>query len=163
MIQHLYPAPPPPSAAVPSGRRPSTPNSSPHRSPLSPLATAAAIAAPLTVIALAAALLLSFPPQQYAFYPRCPIYTNLHLLCPGCGTTRALAALLHGHLREALRLNALTTLLLPAAVLYAARCYWLFLHRTPGRTTPWPVLPVPALYTLLAITAVFTFVRNLPL
>ncbi len=54
-------------------------------------------AAPVAALLVAVALLLRFPPAQYAFYPQCPIHHSLGLLCPGCGATRALAALLHGH------------------------------------------------------------------
>ena len=65
----------------------------------------AVTAAPLICVGLAAMVLLLFPPGQYGFYPVCPVYRYLHVLCPGCGATRALAALLHGRVGEALRLN----------------------------------------------------------
>jgi hypothetical protein len=113
---------------------------------------------PLAVIALAAAILLLFPPEQYSFYPQCPVYRYLHLQCPGCGTTRALAALLHGHISEALRLNALTTLLMLPAAIYAALCCRRFLQRKP-LYLPHP--PQSALYAALAIAALFGIVRNL--
>src|ERR1700738_188127 len=108
--------------------------------------------AALATMATAAALLLRFPPDRYPIYPRCPIYTYLHLQCPGCGTTRALAALLHGHLLKALHFNPLTTLLLPIAALYAAHHYWQQRNR---ETQGWPHLPNYATYTLLTITAIF--------
>ncbi len=132
--------------------------------PLTPLrsrVTQPGYAAALFLIAATAlsALLIRFPPDQYAFYPRCPIATYLHLQCPGCGATRALSALLHGHLTQALQLNALTTLLLPIAVLYAAHHLWRQRHR---KTLTWPQPPAYATYTLLATAAVFTIARNLP-
>ncbi|CAN5532243.1 hypothetical protein BH10ACI4_BH10ACI4_15610 [soil metagenome] len=105
-----------------------------------------------------AALLILFPPDRYPFYPACPIATYLHLQCPGCGATRAFAALLHGHLSEALHLNALTTLLLPIAVVYYAWNLW------RQRTLPTITLLQPpsyAIYTLLATAALFAFARNL--
>lgn len=116
-------------------------------------------ATPLAVIAFAAAMLLRFPPEQYAqFYPQCPVFSFLHLQCPGCGTTRALAALLHGHINEALSLNALTTLLMPPAAIYTALCYARFLQRLPIR------LPQPsrsAIYAALAVAGIFMVVRNI--
>ena len=128
-------------------------NASPH----SRAASLTRAAAPVLIIGLAASLLLLFPPTQYTFYPQCPIYRSFHLLCPGCGTTRALAALLRGHLREALRHNALTTLMLPIAAAYAARSYSSLLHRESVR---WSQPPAAAIYMMIAITAVFTIVRN---
>lgn len=118
-------------------------------------------AAPFALVAAAIAVLRSFPPDQFHFYPRCPVFTYLHLQCPGCGTTRALAALLQGHLHQALQQNALTTLLLPFALLYAALVFYRALRARGGHPMRWPQLPTPALYALLAITAVFTFARNL--
>ena len=129
----------------------------PEPEPRSRYATFALAAAPLALIALAA-LLVRFPPEQYGFYPRCPVYAYLHLECPGCGSTRALAALLGGHVLAALKLNALTTLLAPAALAYGAMCYVQLLRRR----SIW--LPQPSPRTLraaFAVTLLFTVLRNL--
>ncbi len=115
-------------------------------------------AVPLTIAFAAAAILLRFPPALYGFYPHCPIHQYLHILCPGCGATRALAALLHGNLAEALHLNALTTLLTPVALLYAAACYQSLLSRRPLHL---PHPPRAAIYATLAVAAAFTVARNL--
>ncbi len=115
-------------------------------------------AAPLILIGLVAAILLLFPPARYSFYPRCPIYSSFHLLCPGCGTTRAIAALLRGHLREALHLNALTTLMLPIAAAYAIQIYRSYLS---GKPIHWPQPSRITIYTILCITLIFTITRNL--
>jgi len=117
-------------------------------------------AAPLAVVALAATVLLRYPPAQNSFYPRCPIHEYLHLQCPGCGATRALAALLSGHLIEAIYFNALVTLLLPFAATYGILCYHRFLRRRPVR---WPQPPPIVTYASLIVAAVFTVIRNLPL
>ena len=128
-----------------------------HRSRLAPLAKAAA---PWASVAALAALLLRFPPDRSSFYPRCPIYTYLHLQCPGCGTTRALAALLGGHISTALHLNPLTTLLLPVALLYTAHRS---VQRLANKQEQLSSLQPPnyVVYTLLAIAAIFTITRNL--
>jgi hypothetical protein len=113
------------------------------------------------IVALAAILLLRFPPEQYSFYPGCPIHQLFHLQCPGCGATRALAAILHGHFSEAMNLNALVTLLLPFAAAYGILCYSRLLQRKALR---WPQPPPPAiLYAAFTLAAVFTLIRNLPL
>lgn len=120
---------------------------------LPPSAVFAGIATGLVVMAV---LLLELPPSSYSFYPPCPIRSLLHIQCPGCGTTRAMAALLHGDLAEALRLNALSVCAVPLSALYAGYC-WVrgSVLRLPVRA----VSPV-VIYAALAGTAVFTLVRN---
>jgi hypothetical protein len=114
---------------------------------------------PPAIVALAAILLLRFPPAQHSFYPQCPIYDLFHLRCPGCGATQAVAALLHGHFTEAMNLNALVTLLLPFAAAYGILCYCRLLQRKPVR---WPQPPPAVLYTTLTVATIFTVIRNLP-
>ena len=97
-------------------------------------------------------------PRHSSIYPACPIREFLGIDCPGCGATRALAALLRGHFAEALRLNALFVLLLPAALAVAAETYRRAIR--PG-TFRWPNPPAAALYATLATAAVFTIARNL--
>jgi hypothetical protein len=101
--------------------------------------------------------LLIYPPTRFSFYPACPIHRILGIECPGCGATRALAALLRGHLIDALRLNALFVLLLPVALLAAVESYRRAIR--PG-IFRWPQPPAPALYATLAATAIFTIARN---
>jgi hypothetical protein len=117
-------------------------------------------ALPPVFSALAAMLLLRFPPERYSFYPECPIHELLHLQCPGCGATRAVAALLHGHFIEAMNLNALVTLLLPFAAAYGILCYYRLLQR---KAFCWPQPPRVATYVALALVAVFMVMRNHPL
>ncbi len=122
------------------------------------LADSLRAAAPPALVALAVTILLRFPPAQYSFYPQCPIRELFDLQCPGCGATRALAALLHGHFIEAMKFNALITLLLPFAAAYGIVCYIRLLQRKPIR---WPQPPPAVLYAAFVITVVFTVIRNL--
>src|SRR5882762_3500779 len=64
-------------------------------------------------------LLFTFNPVQFGFYPVCQFYKTTGLLCPGCGSLRALHNLLHGHLAEAFRFNQLLFLSLPATAAIA--------------------------------------------
>ena len=114
------------------------------------------IAAALLGLAL---LLRRYPPGLYAFYPRCPVRQYLHLDCPGCGATRALAALLQGHLAEALHWNALLILLLPLLLAFGLLCGY---RAWTADIYRWPVAPPWALRLCLALVAVFTVLRNLP-
>ncbi len=103
-------------------------------------------------LVLLAATLYRYSPAQSGFYPTCPIHHLTGLLCPGCGATRALAALLHGRLADAIHLNALFVLL----VLPSALCY-LVLSR--GR---WVRVPGQAAWAFTLVTVAFTIARNLP-
>jgi hypothetical protein len=112
----------------------------------------------LAFFAGAAALLFQFPPEQYGFYPRCPIFRFTHWECPGCGSTRALAALLHGRIAEALHYNALFIFLAPLFLSYFVVTYCVAMR---DNRLVWPSLPMPVLKSLLFFTIVFTVSRNL--
>jgi hypothetical protein len=97
-------------------------------------------------------------PNQSGHYPTCPFLFVTGRYCPGCGSLRAVHALVHGDLGAAIGLNVLTVL---GAVLlagmwarWAARSW-----RGETRTT---VAPPWVHYTLLAVLVVFGVVRNLP-
>lgn len=122
------------------------------------MASALRAAAPLAIAAAAAFVVFRFPPEQYSFYPQCPIDRYFHLRCPGCGTTRALAALLRGHLMEALRLNPLTTFLMPLAGIYASLCYCRFVQ---SRSFHRPRVSSSAIYAVLIVAVMFSIARNI--
>jgi hypothetical protein len=119
---------------------------------------------PRTFIGIAMSVLLgglavvySFPPTEYSFYPRCPIYLTTHWLCPGCGSTRALHSLLHFDIQSALHYNALFTLLFPLV------CLWLgFIAYRTVRYDQFPKLAFPrSLAVGLGVTVLlFTVARN---
>ena len=46
------------------------------------------------------------------FSKECYIHAHYHLYCPGCGGTRAVMALLHGNLFQAIKYNALVVFFL---------------------------------------------------
>lgn len=75
----------------------------------------------LAAAAVGAAVLWHFDPHQAGNpLPPCPSLWLTGLFCPGCGTTRALHALLHGDLPGALAMNPLMVVSLPpVAVLLA--------------------------------------------
>ena len=102
-------------------------------------------------------LLYKFPPNENSLYPACPFYRYLHLYCPGCGATRALSALLHGRVAEAMHYNPLMVALLPFFLAFGACAYWSAMTRDDLR---WPEVPKPALALLVAVVMVFAAVRN---
>src|SRR6266550_1487519 len=68
---------------------------------------------PYAVLVACVAVLYFFNPAEHGFYPSCLFYKTTGLLCPGCGTLRAVHQLLHGHIAAAFRLNALFVLSIP--------------------------------------------------
>jgi Protein of unknown function (DUF2752) len=111
----------------------------------------------LGLLVLGCAVLYNFPPQEYHFYPICPFYALTHLLCPGCGGTRALYQLLHGNLSEALRLNALVTVAAPIALAWFAYWYYSVMRH---RQTPRLRLRWSAIVCLFVVVGFFVVARN---
>ena len=64
------------------------------------------------VLFCAVFLLYRLNPFQNPFVPACSFYSFTNLYCPGCGMTRALHAVLHGHPGEAFAYNVMWPLLL---------------------------------------------------
>jgi len=102
-------------------------------------------------------LLRELPPEKFSFYPKCPVFSFLHLYCPGCGATRALAALTHGHFAEALRNNAFFVILLPMLLAYFGFAYWRAMRNLEFS---WPTVPPRILQLLCATAVLFAILRN---
>lgn len=94
-------------------------------------------------------VLWSFDPRSAGFFPKCPMFLWTGLQCPGCGTTRALHALVHGDLAAAVRFNPFTMALLALGVIKLA---------TPPLPRPWRA---PVAVVVFVAAAVFGVARNL--
>jgi hypothetical protein len=103
-------------------------------------------------------VLWHFAPETSGFYPQCPVFYWLHLYCPGCGSTRAMAALLHGRVDEALHYNAMAIAFLPAALAFFGVSY---LRAVRAKAFHWPAIPSRVLVLCLAAMGAFTLARNL--
>jgi hypothetical protein len=97
-------------------------------------------------------------PRLAAALPACPIHQYLGVLCPGCGATRAMLALLHGRMSDAVRWNALFVLLLPLAIWFGAESYR---RAVKAREFEWPQVPAAVVYAVAVAACVFTVLRNL--
>jgi hypothetical protein len=101
-----------------------------------------------------------FNPVTSGFYPPCLLQKATGLYCPGCGVTRALYHLVHGHPADALAMNALFVLATPILA-YVFVSYVLLGLR--GRGLP-QIFAHPKFVKLLFWTAIlFGILRNLPL
>ena len=74
------------------------------------------VAAPFAVLGLLV-LTARFALTHFTF-PECPSVRFLHIYCPGCGSTRAVRALLSGNILLALRQNISVPVLTVLALLY---------------------------------------------
>ena len=105
----------------------------------------------LAVLAvLACVIVLAAPPgsPRAKWLPKCMVYQQTGLYCPGCGCTRALSALLRGDLKASLHNNLL---LIPASLTAA------ILIVKPGIT-----LRRPVAIGVIVIIVAFTVLRNIP-
>lgn len=101
-------------------------------------------------------ILFFFNPSHYGFYPICYFHSITGLNCPGCGSLRALHKLLHGHVLEAARFNALLLLCLPCSGWLAARFVAARLRRQVATFAVQPIF----LWAFLCVAIVFTVLRN---
>ena len=80
----------------------------------------------IIILALAALLVFGFiyyalDPSQSGVFPQCTFLRLTGYKCPGCGSQRAIHALLHGDLASAFKFNAMLMIAVPwvAVCLYA--------------------------------------------
>src|SRR5215471_10447887 len=97
---------------------------------MTPIARKWIVAATVAGIAASGVILFHFDPEKAGFFPVCQFHQWTGLDCPGCGSQRALHALLHGQLITALHDNLLLILSLP---LFGALVVWFTWRAKLGR------------------------------
>ena len=113
------------------------------------------IVAPFAVLAVCA-LIAWFVLHYVTLWP-CPSYTLLHIYCPGCGSTRAVGALMHGDVLLSLRQNPAIVVMLLLAVLY----YLEFALKVWGVRFRIPLLHnMKFIAALLVLWVAYAVVRN---
>ena len=90
----------------------------------------------------------------------CPLYTITGLLCPGCGTFRAIGALVHAAVWQAIRYNALAVVLLPALAILCIRDTIRYVNAAPPVPTSRPEKII--VVGVAIISALYAVMRNLP-
>lgn len=127
------------------------------------ISTRAQILATACVCGGATAFLYAVDPNQHAVYPQCLLYNATGIYCAGCGATRALYALLHGRVLDALHDNALFLAALPL-ILYVAAPYIL----NAWHANAWPKIflderkLMPRAILFFIVMMAFAVLRNLP-
>jgi len=106
------------------------------------------------------AYLFWFEPGKSGFFPICLFRFLTGFTCPGCGTTRAMHQILHGHFLTAFMLNPLLLLAIPF-MLFALLRYSVIVMR--GGVPRPNALPAAYIYALFFIVLSFWIFRNTPL
>ncbi len=98
--------------------------------------------------------------RETQFFPKCPFHSITGLYCPGCGSQRAISALLHFDLSSALRFNALLVASLPM-ILYSV--YASFMNTfTKVKVQQRLFHSVAFIWTIAGVVLLFWVLRNLP-
>lgn len=117
------------------------------------------VLATVAVIIAAAAMLMLYALVDPAsgLYPRCAFKLATGLDCPGCGSQRAIHALLHGDIASAWHNNAMLLIVLPlVGLLLVART---LRHRHPALERALNSQGI--ILVLLAAIVLWTIVRNI--
>jgi uncharacterized protein DUF2752 len=114
----------------------------------------------LWLLSIAGAVyLFVFDPGRTGFFPPCVFRLITGMQCPGCGSTRALHEITHGHLKAAFMLNPLLLLASPFLI-YAFLRYSTIVMR--GGVPRKNALPAPYIYAIFFIVLGFWIFRNTP-
>lgn len=87
-----------------------------------------------------------------AFLLKCPIKSATGLNCPGCGSQRAVVALVTGHFRDAFRYNAIV-FIVPI---------FMYLANHPPRGIDRSQFRICLIGFAAALSTTYTILRNLP-
>lgn len=82
-------------------------------------------------VAVGLYVLAVVPPTQSSIYPGCQLYQLTGLHCPGCGTTRALHALLNADPEQALAYNPFAFVALPLLAWFLVQSFWFWFWDRP--------------------------------
>jgi hypothetical protein len=102
-----------------------------------------------------------YNPEDYRFFPKCPVYMLTGYKCPGCGSQRAFYHLFQGNFMTAFRHNPLVLLLVPYMLLgiyvehVADRANSRIVHLREIFFGKWAIL------ALTVIILLFTVFRNI--
>ncbi|HSE16673.1 MAG TPA: DUF2752 domain-containing protein [Pyrinomonadaceae bacterium] len=110
-----------------------------------------------SVLLAGAAYLFVFEPGKTGLFPICLFRFATGYTCPGCGSTRAMHQLLHGHFLTAFELNPLFLLAIPF-LLFALVRYSVVVMR--GGVPRQNALPAPYIYALFFVVLSFWIFRN---
>jgi len=113
-----------------------------------------AVLSSLTILSV----LFVFDPDGNPFYPGCLFHRTTGLLCPGCGSLRALHQILHGHISTAFHYNPMLVIAIPLMIWFGWRILVGKLRQTPVRIA----IPGKWVWLIVAVVLAFSIWRNVP-
>ena len=111
------------------------------------------------ILVLGLVILYFFKPGTSPIYPPCPFHLITGLYCPGCGSLRAIHALLHGRILNALDLNPLMVVSIP---FLGYGFISLALYKIRGRGLPQLIKHPFWVWAIFVLIIVYTILRNIP-
>ena len=114
------------------------------------------IGAVAVIVIAGIAIYSTFDPSTVRFFPRCTFLSLTGLKCPGCGTQRAIHALLHGNFLEAVRFNAMMVASVPLLALYG---YAEIVRKSKPRFYN-KVNSTPIILTIFVLVVLWWILRN---
>jgi len=112
-----------------------------------------------SVLLAGAAYLFVFEPGKTGLFPVCLFRFLTGYQCPGCGSTRALHQLLHGHVIAAFELNPFFLVAIPFLMYALIRYSVIVMH---GGVPTHNRLPPRYIYAVFFIVLSFWIFRNTP-
>ena len=101
-----------------------------------------------------------FNPEMYNLFPACPFHKYVGLDCPGCGSQRAIHALLHGNILLAANYNLLLVISLPFLLVHFGLKIYSYFTKQDKTWKFWYKPSTPKI--IFAIVIVFWVLRNIP-
>lgn len=111
----------------------------------------------LVLLGLAHAFILATEYVPQFFFP-CSMKTFLHLYCPGCGGTRAVASLLHFHFIQSLQSNPLVLFMTGITGYYWTKALYMLIK---NKGEAHYRINTGPFWAFLAIMIIFFVVRNI--
>jgi len=103
-----------------------------------------------------------FNPEDYRFFPKCPVQFLTGYKCPGCGSQRAFYHLFQGNITTAFRYNPLLLALIPYLLT------GIYVEYIAKKSNPYTIYIRKLLFNkwsailLFVIIALYTILRNQP-
>lgn len=111
--------------------------------------------------AAAALLYLYFTGEGEGAGIPCMFHQATGFFCSGCGSSRALRSILHLDFYQALRYNAIFTILLPALAVYFSALIISYIRFGEDRISG--KIPMKFVWVMIAVAVLYGVLRNIPL